>query len=65
MIIETKDWLSLSEAGKLKGLSKEKVNALLKQGKLQNITISKIVFVLRDDVKKFEAKPKKVKRKKD
>lgn len=48
------DWISLSEAARLRGVSRQAISKLVKKGRLKTITIGGHILVRRADVEGFE-----------
>jgi excisionase family DNA binding protein len=48
------DWISLSEAARLRGVSRQAISKLVKKGRLKSIVIGGHVLVNRIDVEGFE-----------
>lgn len=48
------DWISLSEAARLRGVSRQAISKLVKKGRLKSIVIGGHVLVNRTDVESFE-----------
>lgn len=51
--IETDDWISLAEAARIRGISRQAISKLVNRGRLPCIRISNTVFVQRSVIQSF------------
>lgn len=51
------DWISLSEASRLRGVSRQAISKLVKQGRLTAINAGSTVLVNKNEVLGFQRKP--------
>lgn len=49
------DWITQSEAARLRGVSRQAINKLIKKGRIKCIQISSVVFVDRKEIENFKA----------
>jgi predicted DNA-binding protein (UPF0251 family) len=61
--ISTTDWITQSEASRLRGVSRQAINKLVKAGKVRTLLMAGVLLVHKQDIKEFEAakpgRPKK------
>lgn len=61
--ISTSDWITQSEASRLRGVSRQAINKLVKAGKVRTLLMAGVLLVHKQDIKEFEAgkagRPKK------
>ncbi len=61
--ISTSDWITQSEASRLRGVSRQAINKLVKGGKVRTLLMAGVLLVHKQDIKEFEAakpgRPKK------
>jgi len=59
----TNNWITQSEAARLRGVSRQAINNLVKKGRLKTLEIGSVTFVDRLEIEKFQAlgsgRPKK------
>lgn len=51
------DWVSISEASRLRGVSRQAMSKLVKLGRLESVKVAGRMLVHRKDVLEFERKP--------
>lgn len=58
-------WITQAEAARIRGISRQAINKLVKAGKIQTLEISSVIFVSKEEIEKFKPKlagrPKKSK----
>jgi excisionase family DNA binding protein len=63
--ISTADWITQAEAARIRGVSRQAINNLVKKGRVKSVKVSSLVLVDRNDIENFEAldpgRPKKKK----
>ncbi|MEO8069066.1 MAG: hypothetical protein ABI599_15320 [Flavobacteriales bacterium] len=61
--ISTTDWITQSEASRLRGVSRQAINKLVKAGKVRTLLMAGVLLVHKQDIEEFEAakpgRPKK------
>jgi hypothetical protein len=57
VLIETEDWISLAEAARLRGISRQAVSKLVNRGRIPCLRISNTVFVQRAAIHCFTELP--------
>ena len=61
--ISTDDWITQSEASRIRGVSRQAINKLVKAGKVRTLELAGVVLVHKRDIEEFEAakpgRPKK------
>jgi len=50
------NWVSQAEAARLRGVSRQAINKLIKRGRIKTYRISNVVFVDRKQIENFKAK---------
>lgn len=48
-----KDWITQAEAARLKGVSRQAINNLIKKGRLKTLVIASVTFVDKEDILSF------------
>jgi len=61
----TADWITQSEAARLRGVSRQAINKLAKAGKVRTLEFAGVVLVHKQDIEGFEAAKPGRKRKTD
>ena len=51
------DWVSISEASRLRGVSRQAISKLVKLGRLASVNVAGRMLVHKKDVLEFERKP--------
>ncbi|MEO6670839.1 MAG: helix-turn-helix domain-containing protein [Ferruginibacter sp.] len=51
------EWVTQAEAARIRGISRQAINKLVKRGKIQTFEVSSVTFVNREEIQKY--KPKK------
>jgi excisionase family DNA binding protein len=63
--ISTEGWITQAEAARIRGVTRQAINNLVKKGRLKSIQVASLILVDRKDVENFEAlgsgRPKKKK----
>ena len=54
--INIKDWVSQAEAGRIRKVSRQAINRLVKIGRIRSIDIGGVILVNKEDIKNFEPK---------
>ncbi len=57
MKVDLDDLITQKEAAKIRGVSPQSINYLVKRGKLKTVTIGDRKFLLRSEVEKFKPAP--------
>lgn len=53
--ISTADWITQSEASRLRGVSRQAINKLVKAGKVRTLEMAGVVLVHKLDIEEFQA----------
>lgn len=53
--ISTEEWITQSEAAKVRGVSRQAINNLIKKGRIKTIKVSSVVLLDKKDVENFES----------
>lgn len=57
ILIETEDWISLAEAARIRGISRQAISNLVNRGRLPCLRISNAIFVQRSVIQDFTELP--------
>jgi predicted DNA-binding protein (UPF0251 family) len=61
----TNNWITQAEAARVRGVSRQAINNLVKKGRLKTMEIASVVFVDKDEIQNFKGlnsgRPKRVK----
>lgn len=59
----THNWITQSEAARIRGVSRQAINKLIKKGRLKTMEVGSIIFVDKSEIENFHAlssgRPKK------
>jgi excisionase family DNA binding protein len=53
--ISTEEWITQAEAARIRGVSRQAINKLIKKGRIKTIKVSSIILVDRKDIENFES----------
>lgn len=54
--INIEDWITQAEAARIRKVSRQAINKLVKAGRIRTVNFGRVVLVHKEDVKNFEAK---------
>lgn len=54
---EKEEWISQADAARLRGVSRQAINKLIKSGRLRTVEVAGFTFVFKKDVENFVAQP--------
>jgi len=55
--LNTADWISQSEAARIRGVSRQAIARLVRKGRFQTLQVGGRTFLRASEVRKFEAEP--------
>lgn len=53
--ISTEEWITQSEAARVRGVSRQAINNLIKKGRIKTIKVSSVILVDKKDIENFES----------
>ncbi|MEX2235222.1 MAG: helix-turn-helix domain-containing protein [Cyclobacteriaceae bacterium] len=59
----SEDWITQAQAARLRGVSRQAINKLVKKGRIKSINVGSIILISKEEIKKFKplgsGRPKK------